>query len=156
MSNEGGGSDEGAAATVANYRLAYLLKRAQSLLIEMYGPALAAYGIDGRELAVLSALARNGPVSQQQVSREFGIDRTTMVALVDALEGKGLVERRPHVTDRRKNMVQLTDEGERVFRHAAPAVDEAERRFLEPLSDGDVEGLRTALRTLVANALSPR
>ena len=35
MSNEGGGSDEGAAATVANYRLAYLLKRAQSLLIEM-------------------------------------------------------------------------------------------------------------------------
>ena len=158
MSSEAGDAERTGAtrpAPVAN-RLAGLLKRAQLLLTETYGPALASHVIDGRELAVLTALAEHGPVSQQHVSREFGIDRTTMVALVDALEDKGLVERRPHPHDRRKNMLELTDEGREVFRRATPAVDEAEHRFLEPLTDSDIEGLKSALRILISAAIARR
>ncbi|MEV6833778.1 MarR family transcriptional regulator [Streptomyces sp. NPDC051133] len=49
--------------------------------------------MDARELAVLAVLAAGRPLSQLQAARRLGVDRTTMVALVDALEGKGLVER---------------------------------------------------------------
>jgi DNA-binding MarR family transcriptional regulator len=140
----------------ANNRLAGLLKRAQLLLIELYGPALASYGIDGRELAVLTSLADHGPVSQQEVSRQLGIDRTTMVTLVDGLEDKGLVERRPHPHDRRKNLLELTDTGRETFRHAGPAVDEVERQFLEPLTQADAHALKSALRALISAAISPR
>ena len=97
-------------------RLYPLLKHAQLQLTELIGPALAPYGIDGRELAVLNAIADNASPSQQEVARGLGIDRTTMVAMVDALERKGLVKRNPHPADRRKNTVELTAAGRDIAR----------------------------------------
>jgi DNA-binding MarR family transcriptional regulator len=44
-------------------------------------------------LAVLLVLAGREPASQRQAATRLGIDRTTMVALLDALENKGLVTR---------------------------------------------------------------
>lgn len=76
-------------------RLAYLLRLAQSRLMDGYGPALDRYGIDARELAVLAALTGADPLSQQELAGRLRIDRTTMVALTDGLEEKGLVRRRP-------------------------------------------------------------
>jgi DNA-binding MarR family transcriptional regulator len=131
-----------------NFRLAGLLKRAQARLVEVLGPALAPLGIDGRELAVLTALSEQGPVSQQEMSRALGIDRTTMVALVDGLEGKGLVERRADPGDRRKNLLAVTSAGLRTATTAAPIVDEVERRFLAPLAAADRETLRRILGEL--------
>ena len=114
---------------MSNERLYPLLKHAQLQLAELIGPALAPYGIDGRELAVLNALADQDPLSQQETARRLGIDRTTMVALVDALEAKGLVQRRPHPDDRRKNLVELTGTGHDTRRRASQASEDAERRF---------------------------
>jgi DNA-binding MarR family transcriptional regulator len=116
-------------------RLGYLLKHAQQLLVQAAGPAMAEYGIDGRELAVLTVLAADYPLSQHGAAERLGIDRTTMVALVDELESKGLVERHRSVQDRRKNIVQLTEAGERCLDGAGRARDEVERDFLAPLGD---------------------
>src|SRR5271169_1006082 len=88
------------------FRLGYLLKRAQQRLVQASAPALAPYGVDGRELAVLAVLAAETPLSQQEAAGQLGVDRTTMVALVDALEGKGLVVRHRSLQDRRRNIVQ--------------------------------------------------
>jgi DNA-binding MarR family transcriptional regulator len=134
---------------VSNERLYPLLKHAQLRLAELVGPALAPYGIDGRELAVLNALAGQDPLSQQQIARGLGIDRTTMVALVDALEEKGLVERRPHPGDRRKKVVELTARGQDTRRRATQASEDAERRFLAALDDDDAKRLKEALRALI-------
>jgi DNA-binding MarR family transcriptional regulator len=112
-------------------------------------PALAPHGIDGRELAVLNALADQDPLSQQETARRLGIDRTTMVALVDALENKGLVERRPHPEDRRKNVVELTGTGHDTRRRATRASQDAERRFLAALDEDDAKRLKEALRALI-------
>jgi DNA-binding MarR family transcriptional regulator len=76
----------------------------------------------------------------------MGVDRTTMVGLVDELEKKGLVERRPDPLDRRKNVVALTEAGRTTVQDATRAVAEAERRFLGPLSDDEGAALREALR----------
>src|SRR6266699_5296202 len=115
-------------------------------------PALRPLGIVGRELAVLSVLADGGSLSQHQAAQRLAIDRTTMVALLDGLQAKGLVERRPHPGDRRRNVVELTAEGRRVMDEATRATREAERRFLAPLGDAGARRFRQALRTLVAPA----
>jgi DNA-binding MarR family transcriptional regulator len=130
-------------------RLGYLLKHAQLRLAELTAEALAPYGITGRELAVLVVLGGGEPASQQQAAGRLGIDRTTMVAFVDALEGKGLVERRADPDDRRRNVVVLTTAGGDLLRRATRASEEAERRFLAPLSRTTAEQLRRALSQVV-------
>jgi DNA-binding MarR family transcriptional regulator len=116
-------------------RLGYLLKHAQQRLAEAAAPVMAPFGIDGRELAVLTVLAARAPLSQQEAAEELGVDRTTMVALVDALEDKGLVERHRSPQDRRRNLVLLTQRGRDSLRGAGRARDEVEREFLAPLGD---------------------
>lgn len=131
-------------------RLGYLLKHAQLRMAELTEKALAPYGINGRELAVLLVLAGREPASQQQAAQRLGIDRTTMVALLDALQAKGLVSRHPHADDRRRNVVELTEPGQDTLRRATAASDEAERTLLAPLSARDGERLRDFLRAVVS------
>jgi DNA-binding MarR family transcriptional regulator len=128
-------------------RLHYLLKHAQLRLGELTAPALASFGLSGRQCAVLMAVDERTPLSQQQVAERMGVDRTTMVALIDELEGKGLVQRRPDPVDRRKNVVALTEAGRGTAEAATRAVAEAERRFLAPLSDDEAAAFRAALRS---------
>jgi DNA-binding MarR family transcriptional regulator len=130
-------------------RLGYLLKHAQLRAAELTAVALAPYGISGRELAVLVVLAGREPASQQQAAARLGIDRTTMVALLDALEEKSLVTRHPHASDRRRNVVELTAHGHETLRHATEAGQDAERRFLAPLGLPAAQQFKDALRTLI-------
>jgi DNA-binding MarR family transcriptional regulator len=130
-------------------RLGYLFKHAQLRMTELGVKALAPYGIDARELGVMLVLADGEPTSQQQAAQRLGIDRTTMVAMLDTLEGKGLVSRHPDATDRRRNVVELTATGQDTLRRAVEASDEAEREFLAPLSPQAAQQLRNALHTIV-------
>lgn len=141
-SSEGPGPD-------LSRRLGYLLKHAQQRMAELNGQALAPYDINGRELAVLVVLAGRGPASQQQAAQRLGIDRTTMVALLDTLQNKGLVSRHPHADDRRRNVVDLTEAGRDTLRRAVPAADAAERQFLAPLGSRDAERLRDSLQAII-------
>jgi DNA-binding MarR family transcriptional regulator len=130
-------------------RMAFLLKHARLALAELTGPALEPYGIDGRSLAVLTVLAGPRPLSQQEAGARLGVDRTTMVALIDGLESSALVRRSPHPADRRKNVVELTASGRRLFRRALSASEEAERRFLAPLGEDEAARLKASLRLLI-------
>ena len=117
-------------------RVGYLLKHAMLSYLERSTAALAPFDIDGRELAVLARVDGPEPPSQQELAARLEVDRTTMVGLVDALEGKGLVARRPHPDDRRKNAVELTDRGRRTLAEAGAAADAAQAEFLAPLGAG--------------------
>jgi DNA-binding MarR family transcriptional regulator len=132
------------------YRLGYLLKHAQQRLMLAAAPATAQFGIDGRELAVLAVLGADTPLSQQDAAEQLGVDRTTMVALVDSLERKGLVGRHRRPEDRRKNIVQLTASGQRCLREAGQARDAAERDFLAPLGQAEAARFVRALQVLVS------
>ncbi|GAA5040757.1 DNA-binding MarR family transcriptional regulator [Thermocatellispora tengchongensis] len=129
--------------------LIYLLKHAHLRMAELTTKALTPYGIDGRELGVLLALTGREPTSQQQAAQRLGIDRTTMVAMLDALEAKGLVSRHPDAEDRRRNVVELTDAGKDTLRQAVKATDDAEREFLARLTPQAAEQLRNSLQTIV-------
>jgi DNA-binding MarR family transcriptional regulator len=141
--------DEDGPSPELTRRLGYLFKHARLRLSELTGAALEPYGVDGRDLAVLTVLAANEQASQLQLARRLGVDRTTMVALLDGLQRRGLVTRRTHSEDRRRNAVELTVTGRDVFEQATKAGDEAERRFLAPLSPHDADQLRRTLRLLI-------
>jgi DNA-binding MarR family transcriptional regulator len=151
-------------------RLGYLLKHAQQRFSELTATRFAPLGITGREAAVLRTVASagrqaaggaqpagraqpagDGPSSQGEVARLLGVDRTTMVALIDELQDKGLVLRRQDPGDRRKNAVELTDAGRGALRQADEAADEVEQAFLAPLTAGEAEQFRRALQALVFN-----
>jgi DNA-binding MarR family transcriptional regulator len=132
-------------------RMAVLLKHARQALAELTGPALAPFGIDGRGLAVLTVLAGTTPSSQQQAGARLGVDRTTMVALIDGLERQGLVVRSPHPADRRRNVVQLTPAGQDTLERATVASQDAERRFLAPLTGAEADALRGFLRAVTGD-----
>ncbi len=130
-------------------RLSYLLKHAQLQLTELVTAALKPYGIEGRELGVMTVLAGAEPSSQQQAAQRLGIDRTTMVALLDTLEAKGLVSRHPHEEDRRRNVVELTETGRTTLTEASKATQEAEALFLSPLPPEAGQQLKQGLRTIL-------
>ena len=130
-------------------RLGYLLKHAQLGLAALTAAALEPFGLTGRELAVLTVLASGEPASQQEAAQRLGVDRTTMVDLIDVLEDKGLVRRRAHAEDRRRNLIELTEAGRDTLRRADDASRAAERRFLAPLSARDAGHLKTALLALI-------
>jgi DNA-binding MarR family transcriptional regulator len=132
----------------ATSSLGYLFKHAQLRLAELSRAALAPFGISGRELAVLVAIDDRPSQSQQEVARRMDVDRTTMVALIDDLEDKGLVQRQQDPDDRRKNVVVLTDAGRTTLRQATAAAREAERRLLGSLSDNESAMLKKALQTI--------
>lgn len=135
--------------------LGYLLKHAQLRFFELGAVALAPLGINGREAAVLRAIDPDRPISQGEIARAMNVDRTTMVALIDDLQLKGLVQRLPDLDDRRKNVVELTDGGRRAVRQAAEAVEQAERDFLDPLSAAEAAQFKKILRVLLEHAERP-
>lgn len=141
-------SDLGAPPAVTR-RLGYLLKHAQLRLAELAEPLYEPLGITGRQLALLTLFGEGPAQSQQDGAARLGIDRTTMVALVDELEAQGLVRREVAPGDRRKRLVRLTPEGERVREAGEDVTRRAEALLLEPLATEDAERLRAALRRVV-------
>ncbi len=109
---------------------------------ELHAEALAPFDIQGRDLGVLLVIDRFEPASQQQVAQRLGVDRTTMVAIIDALEAKGIIARRPDAEDRRRNVVELTPAGQNILRQATAASDAAEAELLASLSPEEGEQLR--------------
>jgi DNA-binding MarR family transcriptional regulator len=132
-----------------------LLKHALVELDELHQAHLATTGVNARELAVLLLLDGREPDSQQQAAIRLGVDRTTMVALLDGLEDKGLVARHPDAHDRRRNVVALTQAGGATLARATRASDKAEQELLAGLDEADSARLRELLARIAAARAEP-
>jgi DNA-binding MarR family transcriptional regulator len=133
---------------VVSERLGYLFKKVQLELAGLHEELLAPSGISAGELALLMLIEAREPESQQQLARRLGIDRTTMVGLIDTLEASELVARRPDPEDRRRNVIELTTAGRRTLRTATHASDRAEQRLLAALDQTEAAQLRNLLRRI--------
>jgi len=133
-------------------RLGPLLGRAHDAHRRLSLHALAPLGLGVKSVGALTVLEAEGPLSQRRLAERQGIDRTTMVAVVDELERAGAVERRKDPADRRANALHVTSEGRRLLARAREAVAGAEAAFLAPLAPAEQQRLRAALRTLVESA----
>ena len=142
--------DEGPGPVVSQ-RLGYLFKHVEARMHELNTQALAPFGIEPRELGVLLVIASHEPGSQLQAAQRLGIDRTSMVAVLDTLEDKGLVSRHPHAADRRRNVVELTDAGRDTVLRAGQASERAEAELLGSLSQQEGARFRKALQAIVSS-----
>ena len=140
--------DPGAADPVRAHDdvLGYLLKHAHLVLEQRTDAALADMGLTARDLGVLRVIAGGEARSQQEVATVLGVDRTSMVALLDAFEHRGIVARRPSERDRRRNAVELTQDGWSLFQRAEQRSTRAELAFTAILGDAGGAELRRALK----------
>jgi DNA-binding MarR family transcriptional regulator len=133
-------------------RLGFLLGRAHIAHRQVAEVALAPLGLAPRQFGALALLADEGPLSQQRLGERMGVDRTTMVALVDGLERGGLVERERNPDDRRAYALRATPRGRSVLGRAAAAVERAEEEFLASIPARDARRLKQILRKLIGAA----
>jgi DNA-binding MarR family transcriptional regulator len=116
----------------------------------LVGNELAREGVRRPHFAVLTSLAEQGAASQAELGRRLWIDRSDLHAILNQLEGDGLVKRLRDDADRRRNVVALTPRGKRVLARLDARVDAAQEALLAPLSASDRRELGRLLKRLVA------
>ncbi len=119
------------------HRLSYLIGRLYFRALTLERDALAELGIDVKQQAALALLADEGPMTQQALGRRLGIDRTTVVHIVDGVERLGLVERGRNPADRRTHLLALTAQGGVAERRGRELVHAAERSVLADLDEAE-------------------
>ncbi|MGI5157629.1 MarR family winged helix-turn-helix transcriptional regulator [Microbispora sp. CA-102843] len=111
--------------------------------------ALAQAGVRRYHYALLAALEEYGPASQAALGRRIGIDRSDMVATVNDLAERRLLERAPDPEDRRRNIVTITAAGRRQLTHLDRLLAAAQDEFLAPLPAADRRNLIDLLTRLI-------
>jgi DNA-binding MarR family transcriptional regulator len=121
--------------------LGYQLRRAQIAVFQNFAHAVASHDITPGRFGVLEVIAANAGLSQSELGAILGIDRSTVVAVIDRLEKDGLVRRMKAPNDRRSHALRLSEKGavtlavleQRVAAHErdiASALSAAERKTL--------------------------
>src|SRR4051794_25860301 len=114
--------------------------------------ALETIGITPALFALLNVIgAREGAI-QQELGSVMGIDRSTMVSLIDQLEGAELAKRRPSATDRRAREIVITPKGRRVLQRARRLISQTEDEVLAGLTGEERRQLRALLHRALASA----
>jgi MarR family transcriptional regulator, transcriptional regulator for hemolysin len=114
--------------------------------------ALETVGLTPALFALLNVIgAREGAI-QQELGSAMGIDRSTMVALIDQLESAGLAKRRPSATDRRARQIEITPKGRRLLQRARRMVAQVENEVLAGLTAEERRELEALLRRALDSA----
>jgi MarR family transcriptional regulator, transcriptional regulator for hemolysin len=133
--------------------LCWLLSRASHGLTTEFTAALEDLGISPRAHSVLFT-AMTGELTQTEIARMVGLDKTTMVVTVDELEAAGLAERRPSASDRRARVIVVTDAGVRRVLEAEEVLDRVREDVLSVLEPDERLVFLKALGTLACGRLA--
>jgi DNA-binding MarR family transcriptional regulator len=116
---------------------------------------LAPLGVTTQQAALLHNAASGG-ASPSQLMEAVGTDTAGMTKLLDRLEAKGLIERRPNPADRRSVMIEPTERGLALVPELTPVFSQVARQLFEGFSDDEVASLTSSLRRMGANLRDPR
>jgi DNA-binding MarR family transcriptional regulator len=129
-------------------RPTWLLSRANARAHAVLTHALGAEGVRGYHVRVLAALDESGPLSQADVGRATGIDRSDIVGTLNDLVGWGFARRRPDPEDGRRNIVSLTAAGRRRLIQLDAVLARVQDDVLSPLTEHERSVLVDLLRKL--------
>jgi MarR family transcriptional regulator, transcriptional regulator for hemolysin len=133
--------------------LCWLLSRTSHALTTELTAALEDVGISPRAHAVLTT-ALTGELTQSEIARAVGLDKTTMVATVDELEASGLAERRPSSSDRRARVIAVTEAGKRAVKQADDVLERVREDVLSVLEPDERRVFLEALGRLACGRLA--
>jgi len=129
--------------------LAFLLSQVGIHASRRFAERIAAVDLSPPLFRVLNLVAAAEGRSQQAIAAAIEIPASRMVALVDELEQRGLVERRPDPEDRRVRALFLTAEGKRCLRRGRQIAKQHEEEMTKGMSPADRKRLVDLLQTIV-------
>lgn len=128
--------------------LGYHLRRSQLAVFADFARAMSGIDLTPGQYGVLARIAANPGLTQSALGRAVGLERSTVVAVIDKLERRKLVVRGEAEGDRRANALVLSDDGQKLFRDATRRVRMHERRISRHLSPAETKSLVALLRKL--------
>jgi DNA-binding MarR family transcriptional regulator len=126
----------------------FLLSWNGQRMAQMFDEALKPLDLRRHHFGVMTLIATQPGSTQQELGERSMIDPSSMVAVIDELEERGLAERNPHPSDRRKHAVHLTDKGVETLKRARTAAMKATNEHFGRLDAEELETLRLLLRKL--------
>lgn len=124
--------------------LGYHLRRAQLAVFHDFAAAVGVEAITPGQFGVLTLVRANEGLNQSELGEAMGVDRSTVVAVIDKLERRGLLRRTPAPNDRRSYALRLSAEGRAMLDRLEPLVRRHEARIaagLEPAEQQTLIGL---------------
>ncbi|MEM6714428.1 MAG: MarR family transcriptional regulator [Cyanobacteria bacterium P01_D01_bin.6] len=115
---------------------------------------LAEANVSPARFQILQALKQNGALSMVEVAKRLSVTKRNITTLVDGLERDGLAARRPHPTDRRSTLVELTPAGEALFARAAEVQREHLKELMANLDTAQQQDMARALTHLTKHLMA--
>ena len=129
--------------------LTWLLHRAAQRMRSATSDGAEKHGLTLRHQIVLSAMHLSPGMTQVELGRAVGMDKTTLTSELDRLEGLDLVKRSIDVRDRRARTLTITERGERLRQLVSAETERAERTALGAFSETDIVQFRRMLYDLI-------
>lgn len=127
--------------------LGYQLRLAQLATFRDFERHVGALGVSPGRVGVLALIEANPGVTQSELARAVGLDRSTMVPLLDGFERRGVLERH-RGADRRTNGLWLTSSGKRLLSEIKQRIGAHEKRIAVRLSRAERAQLMVLLKKL--------
>lgn len=131
----------------------YNLRRAHGIQRQRFATVFGPLGIRPVLLSILGLIYQQVQVLQSELGRQLAIKRANIVPLLDELESRGLVSRRPTNTDRRAYLLELTPAGKKLTAKLVALHAELERDMIEQLGMRERDQLLALLKKY--QALNP-
>jgi MarR family transcriptional regulator, lower aerobic nicotinate degradation pathway regulator len=127
----------------------YLFRRMQQIAVALFVEECRDFDLTPVQYAALIAIHTHPGIDATRLSAVIAFDRSTLGNVIERIESKGLVERKPSSEDKRIKLLYLTKAGAALLRDIKPAVDRAQVRMLQPLKPAERKTLMTLLTQLV-------
>ena len=122
------------------------LQRATHATLQVLAVELAGLSLTGSEINALANLADGRSRSVSELGRAVGTRPTTLTSVLDRLEQRGHITRRPRPGDRRGVLIELTSSGRDAAATIRNAITGIEQRALGPLPAEAIAALCAALQ----------
>lgn len=130
----------------------HLMHRVLQLALDIYSEETGTDGLTQRQFAVLEAVSHKSGLTQTDLVRATGIDRSTLADLVSRMTARGLLERERSTLDARAKAVRLAPGGQAALEAARPKVEAADKRIMALLPKAKREGFLDLLAELAGEA----
>ena len=130
----------------------HLMHRVLQLSLDIYAEEAGPDGLTQRQFAVLEAVSARSGLTQTDLVKATGIDRSTLADLVSRMTVKGLLDREKSSIDARAKAVRLSEAGQAALEAARPRVAAADKRILALLPKARREGFLDLLTSLTEAA----
>lgn len=130
----------------------HLMHRVLQLALDIYAEESEVSGLTQRQFAVLEAASQKAGLTQTDLVKATGIDRSTLADLVSRMTTKGLLERERSPLDARAKAVKVSQEGMLALEAARPCVIAADKRILQLIPKAKRDSFLEVLSQLAETA----